>query len=133
MDTMEGALVEPAAVGMHAAMLADVKPGKKIVILGAGCIGLMTLRACKCMGATDIAVVDVLDKRLAMAGKLGAKTVINAANEDTLARCQQFSGEMGPISFSKLPVQPSPLSRHPIWLCVGKNHDRRYGSRRFSD
>lgn len=43
MDTMEGALVEPAAVGMHAAMLADVKPGKKIVILGAGCIGLMTL------------------------------------------------------------------------------------------
>uniref|UniRef100_UPI002552A0D1 alcohol dehydrogenase catalytic domain-containing protein n=1 Tax=Proteus mirabilis TaxID=584 RepID=UPI002552A0D1 len=41
MGTMEGALVEPAAVGMHAAMLADVKPGKKIVILGAGCIGLM--------------------------------------------------------------------------------------------
>lgn len=59
MDTMEGALVEPAAVGMHAAMLADVKPGKKIVILGAGCIGLMTLQACKCLGATDIAVVDV--------------------------------------------------------------------------
>lgn len=58
MGTMEGALVEPAAVGMHAAMLADVKPGKKIVILGAGCIGLMTLQACKCLGATDIAVVD---------------------------------------------------------------------------
>ena len=50
MGTMEGALVEPAAVGMHAAMLADVKPGKKIVILGAGCIGLMTLQACKCLG-----------------------------------------------------------------------------------
>ncbi len=49
MDTMEGALVEPAAVGMHAAMLADVKPGKKIIILGAGCIGLMTLQACKCL------------------------------------------------------------------------------------
>lgn len=63
MDTTEGALVEPAAVGMHAAMLADVKPGKKIVILGAGCIGLMTLQACKCPGATDIAVVDVLEKR----------------------------------------------------------------------
>ena len=59
MDMMEGALVEPAAVGMHAAMLADVKPGKKIIILGAGCIGLMTLQACKCLGATEIAVVDV--------------------------------------------------------------------------
>ncbi|MDU7306917.1 MAG: NAD(P)-dependent alcohol dehydrogenase [Escherichia coli] len=59
MDTMEGALVEPAAVGMHAAMLADVKPGKKIIILGAGCIGLMTLQACKCLGATEIAVEDM--------------------------------------------------------------------------
>ena len=95
MDTMEGALVEPAAVGMHAAMLADVKPGKKIVILGAGCIGLMTLQACKCLGATDIAVVDVLEKRLTMAEQLGATTVINGAKEDTVVRCQQFSGDMG--------------------------------------
>ncbi|WP_164114490.1 zinc-binding dehydrogenase, partial [Serratia marcescens] len=77
MDTMEGALVEPAAVGMHAAMLADVKPGKKIIILGAGSIGLMTLQACKCLGATEIAVVDVLEKRLTMAEQLGATVVIN--------------------------------------------------------
>ena len=95
MDTMEGALVEPAAVGMHAAMLADVKPGKKIVILGAGCIGLMTLQACLCLGATDITVVDVLEKRLAMAEQLGAKVVINGSKEDTVARCQQLSGDMG--------------------------------------
>ncbi len=48
MDTMEGALVEPAAVGMHARqcwrMLLDRV--KKIVV-GAGCIGLMTLQACE--------------------------------------------------------------------------------------
>ncbi len=36
MDTMEGALVEPAAVGMHAAMLADVKPGKEDNYSGSG-------------------------------------------------------------------------------------------------
>ncbi|CBG88044.1 NAD(P)-dependent alcohol dehydrogenase [Citrobacter rodentium] len=95
MDTMEGALVEPAAVGMHAAMLAEVRPGKKIVILGAGCIGLMTLQACKCLGATDITVVDVLEKRLAKAEQLGASTVINGATEDTVGRCQQLSGEQG--------------------------------------
>ena len=70
MDTMEGALVEPAAVGMHAAMLADVKPGKKIIILGA-------------------------EKRLAMAEQLGATVVINGAKEDTIARCQQFTEDMG--------------------------------------
>ena len=95
MDTMEGALVEPAAVGMHAAMEADVKPGKKIVILGAGCIGLMTLQACRCMGATEIVVVDVIPKRLDMAKKLGAMYTINGKEEDTVARAHELLGDWG--------------------------------------
>lgn len=95
MDTMEGALVEPAAVGMHAAMEADVKPGKKIVILGAGCIGLMTLQACRVMGATEIVVVDMIEKRLDMAKKLGAMEVINGKEEDTVARAKEILGELG--------------------------------------
>lgn len=95
MDTMEGALVEPAAVGMHAAMEADVKPGKKIVILGAGCIGLMTLQACRAMGATEIVVSDVIPKRLEMAKKLGAMEVINGKEEDTVARSKELLGEWG--------------------------------------
>ena len=95
MDTMEGALVEPAAVGMHAAMEADVKPGKKIVILGAGCIGLMTLQACRVMGATEIVVVDMIEKRLDMAAKLGAMESINGGKEDTVARAKEILGDLG--------------------------------------
>lgn len=95
MDTMEGALVEPAAVGMHAAMEAEVKPGKKIVILGAGCIGLMTLQACKVMGASEIVVVDVIEKRLSMAKKLGAMETINGMKEDTVARVKEILGDWG--------------------------------------
>lgn len=95
MDAMEGALVEPAAVGMHAAMEADVKPGKKIVILGAGCIGLMTLQACRCMGATEVVVVDVISKRLDMAKKLGAMYTINGKEEDTVARAHELLGDWG--------------------------------------
>lgn len=95
MDTMEGALVEPAAVGMHAAMEADVKPGKKIVILGAGCIGLMTLQACRVMGATEIVVVDMIEKRLNMAKKLGAMEIINGGKEDTVARAKEILGGLG--------------------------------------
>lgn len=95
MDTMEGALVEPAAVGMHAAMEADVKPGRKIVILGAGCIGLMTLQACRVMGATEIVVADVIPKRLEMAKKLGAMEVINGREEDTIARSKELLGDWG--------------------------------------
>lgn len=84
MSTFEGALVEPAAVGVHAAMTADVKPGKRIVILGAGCIGLMTLQACRVMGASDITVSDVIDKRLDFAKKLGASRTVNGQDKDAL-------------------------------------------------
>ena len=66
MTTMEAALVEPAAVGMHAAILGEARLGKSIVILGAGTIGLMVLQACLSLGATDITVVDVIEKRLDM-------------------------------------------------------------------
>lgn len=114
MDTMEGALVEPAAVGIHAAMLADVKPGKKIVILGAGCIGLMTLQACRCMGASEIVVVDVLEKRLEMALKLGAMAVIDGSKEDTVARSKDILGELGAdvvfeTAGSRVTVKQTPL------------------------
>lgn len=95
MSTMEGALVEPAAVGMHAAMLANVKPGNKAVILGAGCIGLMTLQSLKVMGVTDVVVIDVLEKRLEMARELGAMEALNAKKEDVVSRCKELLGELG--------------------------------------
>lgn len=95
MDTMEGALVEPAAVGMHAAVEAGVRPGDKIVILGAGCIGLMTLQACRAMGASEIVVVDIIEKRLAMAQKLGAAAVVNGAKEDSQERIKEILGNWG--------------------------------------
>lgn len=95
MSMMEGALVEPAAVGMHAAIEANVKPGKKIAILGAGCIGLMTLQACMVMGATEIVVVDVIEKRLAMAKQLGAMEVIHGTSEDTVKRTRELLGDWG--------------------------------------
>lgn len=95
MNTMEGALVEPAAVGMHAAMEADVKPEKKIVILGAGCIGLMTLQACRVMGAAEIVVSDVIDKRLNMAKRLGADIVFGDCGQSGYRRPDYKSGDAG--------------------------------------
>lgn len=95
LDTLEGALVEPAAVGVHAAIMAGVKPGKKIIILGAGCIGLMTLQACRSMGATDIIVIDILDKRLEMAKKLGASEVLNSSKDDVEKISKMLIGDLG--------------------------------------
>ncbi len=97
MTTMEAALVEPAAVGMHAAILGEARLGKSIVILGAGTIGLMVLQVCLSLGATDITVVDVMQKRLDLALKLGAKRVINGKEQNTVEvlRSEELYGDHG--------------------------------------
>lgn len=97
MSTLEGALVEPAAVGMHAAILGGAQTGKSVVILGGGAIGLMVLQACLSLGVTDITVVDVIQKRLDLAKRLGAKRVINGKEEDTVAaiRSKELYGDHG--------------------------------------
>ncbi|MEK5034681.1 NAD(P)-dependent alcohol dehydrogenase [Paenibacillus sp. FSL R7-0302] len=91
----EGALVEPLAVGLHAAAQGGVKLGDRVVILGAGCIGLVTLLACKAFGATEIVVVDIIEKRLEAAMKLGATRVINARREDVLEVIAAWTGGAG--------------------------------------
>ena len=78
MSTMEGALVEPLAVGIHATNQGGASLGQTAVILGSGCIGLCTLLALRAKGVTEVYVSDVLDKRLAKAKELGATEVINA-------------------------------------------------------
>jgi L-iditol 2-dehydrogenase len=95
MDTLEGALVEPMAVGFHAAKIAGAEIGKKVVILGAGCIGLMTLQACKTKGVKDIVVVDLYDNKLQLAKELGATAVVNANKQDVETSCKELLGADG--------------------------------------
>jgi len=83
-SSKEGALIEPLAVGIHSAKQGEVSLGDSVVILGAGCIGLMTLLACKALGAGDVTVVDIIPKRLELAKKIGASRVINAKEIDVL-------------------------------------------------
>ena len=91
----EGALIEPLSVGMHAANQGNVKLGDQVVILGAGCIGLMTLLACKAHGATDIMVVDLVDKRLRLAKELGATCTVNSMDQDLAGEVRKFTEGKG--------------------------------------
>lgn len=91
-STMEGALVEPLAVGLHAASLGEVTLGQSVVILGAGCIGLVTMLAARARGAADIIVVDLHEKRLAYARKMGASHTVRADGIDVAARVEEILG-----------------------------------------
>ena len=94
MSFTEGALVEPLAIGLHACNMGGVKLGQTVAILGAGCIGLVTLLAAKAYGATQIIVGDVLEKRLNKARELGA-VAINTAEEDFAAKVMELTGGRG--------------------------------------
>ncbi|GHS96899.1 alcohol dehydrogenase [Synergistales bacterium] len=94
-SSKEGALIEPLAVGLEAADVAGVKLGSSVAILGAGCIGLMSLLASKARGAGDVTVVDVIPKRLEKALELGATRVIDASKTDSTKALLEASGGQG--------------------------------------
>lgn len=94
-STLEGALIEPLAVGFHAAIQGDAHLGQKAVVMGAGCIGLVSMMALKARGVQDVYVVDVMDKRLEKAMELGATAVINGKKEDVVVRLNELTGGMG--------------------------------------
>jgi len=78
----EAALVEPAAVAIHAVRLSDIKLGDNVVVLGAGPIGLLTLQCAKLAGASKVIVTDIIDLRLKLAEKLGADYAVNVSQVD---------------------------------------------------
>lgn len=80
-----GALIEPFAVGLHAVNKAAVTPADRTVIFGAGTIGLCVLAALRARGVADILVVDLSERRLALARQMGASATHNPATSSAPA------------------------------------------------
>lgn len=70
-----GALVEPMAVALHALQRARIAAGDKVLIMGAGPIGLCTTLAAAHCQAGNIVASDLSDYRLELATRLGAQTI----------------------------------------------------------
>ena len=94
-STMEGALIEPLAVGFHAAIQGGARAGQTAVVMGAGCIGLVTMMALKAMGVSRVYVADIMEKRLQKALELGADSVINAGETDAVEEVRKLTDGRG--------------------------------------
>jgi (R,R)-butanediol dehydrogenase/meso-butanediol dehydrogenase/diacetyl reductase len=68
----EGALAEPTSVGLHAVVRSGLKPGDKVLILGAGPIGLLTAFWARRMGAGAVIVADLHRHQEDRAAAVGA-------------------------------------------------------------
>ena len=86
------ALNEPMAVARHAVNRTEPKPDDKVVVFGAGPIGLGAAISYKRSGASHVVVVDVIPSRLEKALAIGADAVINSARGDVIERLTELHG-----------------------------------------
>jgi len=86
------ALNEPMAVARHAVNQVAPKPSDKVVVFGAGPIGLGATIGFKSVGVQHVTVVDLIASRLEKAFKVGADAVINSAEQDVARRLIELHG-----------------------------------------
>lgn len=90
----EAAMIEPAAVGLHAVHLANVKVGSKVLIIGGGIIGLVSALFAKMEGASYVAMTETNPARGEKAIKLGVvDEYFDALNENLLATLMEKTGD----------------------------------------
>jgi L-iditol 2-dehydrogenase len=110
-----GALMEPLAVGVHAARRAGVGLGDSVAVLGVGTIGLMSLVAARKAGASRLYASDLLDFNLGKARELGGDVLINPGREDLLG----IMGEREPYGVDKVIVTAAfpPVWEQAVGIC----------------
>ena len=91
---LEGALIEPFAVGLYATMRGGTSLGQTVVVIGMGTIGLMTVLAAKVMGASNIIAIDLFNNRLECAKEMGATAVVNSQDCDPIKTVTELTGSI---------------------------------------
>lgn len=95
----EGVLLEPLSVAVHAVRLADIKPGHRVVVFGAGTVGLFCAAVAKEFGAAVVISIDLLQNKLDVAQQLLGPEVgktwtpdTSSTPEDNAARLKSARG-----------------------------------------
>jgi L-iditol 2-dehydrogenase len=77
-----GALMEPLSVGIWACRKAGVSAGDRVLVTGAGPIGLLAMQVAVAFGATQVEISDVNERRLELATRTGATGALRAGRDD---------------------------------------------------
>lgn len=104
----QAAFAEPISIALHGVSLVPVKAGDTAVVVGAGLIGLLVVQALKIAGASKVIAVDLDEKRLELAKKLGADLSFHAKDPDILSKIQdETGGEGADISMEVVGMTPT--------------------------
>ncbi len=92
-DLGAAACAEPLAVCLHAARMAGEIRGRRVLVTGAGPIGILCAATASASGAEEVVATDLHDAALAVAGEMGATRVINVSRD--AAEMARYAGKGG--------------------------------------
>lgn len=88
------ALIEPYTVGAQIVSRGSVAAGERVLVMGAGPIGLVVLQAAKRLGA-KVLITDLVAGRRELAKKLGANVTVDPSKEDLAKAVSDFTAGYG--------------------------------------
>lgn len=90
----EAAFVAIGAIALHSIHRADIKVGEFVGVIGTGLIGLIVIQLAKISGARVFAI-DLINRRLNLAKKLGADTILNPRNFNAINKVKDITSGHG--------------------------------------
>ena len=107
MDASLGAMIEPFAVVLHAVKRAGAIAGKRVLVTGAGAIGLMAALTAQAFGAAPVAIGDIVPERRAKAKELGIDSVADPSSEGYANRALELSEGGFDVAFEASGAPPA--------------------------
>jgi (R,R)-butanediol dehydrogenase/meso-butanediol dehydrogenase/diacetyl reductase len=101
----QGAMVEPLAVGLHAVEKAELQPGARVLVVGAGPIGLTVALWSRYFGARAVVVSEKAAGRRELAGRFVATDAIDPASEEVGAAFAKRTGGPPDVVFECVGVR----------------------------
>ncbi|MBM4429158.1 MAG: zinc-binding dehydrogenase [Chloroflexi bacterium] len=95
-STRQGALVEPLSIAVHGVSSSALKIGDRVLVLGAGPIGLLTLQCALLAGARQVLVAEINPTRSALARQLGAAAVFHPQQHNLAVELPAHTEGRGP-------------------------------------
>jgi L-iditol 2-dehydrogenase len=81
MDPRAAAMLDPAAIALHALWKTGLRTGHRVLVVGAGPIGLFAVQWAKLAGASQVVTIDLSEEKSAMALEAGATRAVQSHEE----------------------------------------------------
>ena len=88
-------LTDVMCTGHHAALAAQVGPGKSVAVVGDGAVGLCGVIAAKRLGAMQIVLLGRHPDRVALASEFGATDIVSERGEEAVERVRELTAGFG--------------------------------------